>query len=99
MGAGAGVREMPDLYEAINQIVEKRLRQAFETGEIINVLDLASQMTESLADLMICCAAPEEQPRLVAHVLTVLNRFLLDKRKAGLGAQSQYRVIKDRKPT
>jgi len=87
---------MPSLYEEISQIVERRLREAFETGETINTLDLASEMTESLADLIVCSAAHEEHPRVVAHVLTVLNRFLLEKREAGVGAQSQYPDVEDR---
>jgi hypothetical protein len=50
-GAKMG-RAMPDLYEAINDLVEQRLRDAFETGETINVPDLVSQITESLADVI-----------------------------------------------
>ena len=41
---------MTGLCEAINHLVEKRLQRALETGEIINVRDLASEVTESLAD-------------------------------------------------
>jgi hypothetical protein len=48
---------MPNLCEAINDLVEQRLRQAFETGETINVPDLASEITESLADLIVCSRA------------------------------------------
>jgi hypothetical protein len=80
---------MTDLSDAINHLVEKRLRQALLSGEIINVPELASQMAESLADLIVCSAPSKERPRLVAHVLTELNRFLLEKREAGLGAQLQ----------
>ena len=54
--------------------------------------DLASEITESLADLIVCSAPPEEQARLVAHVLTVLNRFLLEKREAGVQQQQQQQA-------
>jgi hypothetical protein len=77
---------MPNLYEAINNLVEQRLRDAFETGQIVNVPDLASQMTESLADLIVCSAPPEEQLRLIAHVMSELGRFVKEKRAAGVGA-------------
>ena len=47
---------MPNLCDAINDLVEQRLRDALETGHAVNVPDLASQMTESLADLIVCSA-------------------------------------------
>jgi hypothetical protein len=80
---------MTNLCEAINHLVEKRLRRALMSGEVINVSDIASQMAESLADLIVCSAPSKERPRLVAHVLTELNRFLVEKREAGIGAQLQ----------
>ena len=40
---------MSNLCDAINDLVEKRLRDAFETGHTANVSDLASEITESLA--------------------------------------------------
>ena len=54
---------MPNLCDAINDLVEQRLRDALETGHAVNVPDLASQMTESLADLIVCSAPPDEQLR------------------------------------
>ena len=80
---------MPKLCEAINDLVEQRLREEFETGQIVNVPDLASEMTESLADLIVCSAPPEEQVRLIAHVVAELGRFVREKREAGVGAQLQ----------
>jgi len=75
------------------QIVEASAACA---GEIINVLDLASQMTESLADLILCGPAPEAHARLVAHVLTGAQTAFSWKREADVGAQSQYRDVEDR---
>jgi hypothetical protein len=80
---------MPKLCERINSLVEKRLRQALKTREIINVPDLASEITESIADLIVCSAPPEEQPRLIDHVVSELDRFVTEKRRAGVGAQLQ----------
>jgi hypothetical protein len=65
------------------------LRDAFETGHTINVPYLASEMTESLADLIVCSAPSEEQPGLIAHVVAELGRFVKEKGEAGVGAQLQ----------
>ena len=81
------MREMPDLCEAINDLVEQRLRDAFETGHTVNVPDLASEITESLADLIVCSTPSEEQPRLIAHVVAELGRFVKKKGDASVGAQ------------
>ena len=50
---------MNALHDDINDLVEQRLRRALETGETVNVPDLASKMTESLADLVVCGAPAE----------------------------------------
>ena len=76
---------MDNLYEAINDLVEQRLRDAFETGETINVPDLVSEMTESLADVIVCSAPLEEQSLLMAHVVEELGRLVKEKREVGLG--------------
>ena len=80
---------MTALHDDINKLVEQRLRRALETGETVNVPDLASEMTESLADLVVCGAPLEEQPRLIAHIVEQLGRFVTEKREAGTGAQRQ----------
>jgi len=61
----------------------------FETGHTINVPDLASEITESLAKLIVCSAPSEEQPRLIAHVVAELGRFVKEKGEVGVGAQLQ----------
>jgi hypothetical protein len=63
---------MSNLCDAINDLVEKRLRDTFETGHTVNVPDLASEITESLADLIVCSAPPEEQSLLMAQSLKSL---------------------------
>jgi hypothetical protein len=80
---------MPNLCEVINDLVEQRLREAFETGQRVNVSDLASEITESLADLIVCSAPREEQSLLMAHVVEELGRLVKEKREAGVGAQVQ----------
>ena len=71
---------MTALHDDINDLVEQRLRRALETGETVNVPDLASEMTESLADLVVCGAPPEEQQGLIAHIVEQLGRFVTEKR-------------------
>jgi heptaprenylglyceryl phosphate synthase len=61
---------MPNLCAAIDHLVEQRLRRALKTGETITVPDLASEITESLADLIVTGALPEEQPRLIDYVVS-----------------------------
>jgi hypothetical protein len=80
---------MPTLCEAINDLVEQCLQRAIETGEMINVPDLASEITESLADLIVTGAPPEEQPRLLDYVVSELDRFVTEKRQAGVGPRLQ----------
>jgi hypothetical protein len=52
------------------------------------VPDLASEITESLADLIVCSAPPEEQSLLMTHVVEALG-LVKKKREAGVGAQVQ----------
>jgi hypothetical protein len=66
---------MPNLCEAINGLVEQRLPQAIETGETINVPDLASEITESLADLIVCSARRSKiGPQPIKPLLPPLSR-------------------------
>jgi hypothetical protein len=80
---------MTALHDDINDLVEQRLRRALETGETVNVPDLASEITESLADLVVCGVPMQEQPRLIAYIVEQLGRFVTEKRAAGVGAQLQ----------
>ena len=53
---------MSSLREDINAVVDQRLHDALETGEIIDPQHLASEMVESLADMIVCSAPPEDYP-------------------------------------
>jgi hypothetical protein len=50
----------------------------------INIPDLASEIAESLADLIVTGVPPEEQPHLIAHVVDELARLVAEKRGAHL---------------
>jgi hypothetical protein len=78
---------MFNVGEATNDLAQQRLCEAFEAGQKINVSDLVLEITERLADPIICGAPPEEQPCLIAHVVAELDRFGKERREAGLGAQ------------
>jgi hypothetical protein len=81
---------MTALHDDINDFVEQRLMRALETGETVNVPDLASEITESLADLVVCSVPLEGRPRLIAHIVEQLGRFVMEKREVGVGAQLQW---------
>ena len=49
--------------------------------------DLASEITESLADLIVTGSLPEEQPRLLDRIVSELERFVTEKRKTGLAGR------------
>jgi hypothetical protein len=51
--------------------------------------DPSGRRTKSLADLVVCAAPMEEQPRLIAHIVEQLGRFVTEKRASGVGAQLQ----------
>ena len=91
------IDEFADEICAINDLVEQRLRDAFETRHTVNVPDLASEMTESLADLIVCSAPPEEQSLLMAHVVEELGRLVKEKREAGVGARVAVDVVPKRR--
>ena len=63
------------LREDINNLVVQRVTRSLVTGEKINVPDWVSDMTASLADMILEQPA-EEQPRLVAHAHRMLDEFI-----------------------
>jgi hypothetical protein len=66
------------LHCAINKLVEQRLEHA-EKGQKIDVTDMASNMAESLADLIVQAAPPEEQGKLLAYTIAHLGEMILQK--------------------
>ena len=76
-------REMSDcLHCDINQLVQQRL----EHGDT-DLAEMASMMVESLADLVLL--APEnEQPNLMAYVLSGFGQMFLEKSGAVEGGSS-----------
>jgi hypothetical protein len=63
------------LHCAINDLVLEHARK----DDPVDVTDIASRMAESIADLLLFAAPPEEQPRLMAHTLQHLGWYLLAK--------------------
>jgi hypothetical protein len=63
------------LREDINNLVVQRVTRSLVTGEKINVPDWVSDMTASLAEIILE-QSEEEQPRLVAHAHRTLDDFI-----------------------
>jgi hypothetical protein len=66
------------LHCAINKLVEQRLESAGK-GQKIDVTDMASSIAESLADLIVQAAPPEEQGKLLAYTIANLGEMILQK--------------------
>jgi hypothetical protein len=66
------------LHCAINKLVEQRLESAGK-GQKIDVTDMASNMAESLADLIVQAAPPEQQGKLLAYTIANLGEMILQK--------------------
>lgn len=71
------------LHCAINKLVEQRCEPA-GSGQKIDVTDIAAKIAESLADLIVQAAAPEEQGKLLAFTIANLGEMILQKAGAML---------------
>jgi hypothetical protein len=67
------------LHCDINDLVEKYL----EKNEAVDITDLAARMAESLAELIVFVAPPEEQAMLLAHTIAHLGEMVIEKSTAG----------------
>jgi hypothetical protein len=72
---------MAGLREDINNLVAQSVTLSLITGEKINVPDWVSEMTASLAD-MILEQPEDEQSRLVAHAHRTLDEFIAARSRA-----------------
>jgi hypothetical protein len=68
------------LYEEVEEVLTKRLKNALRTGEIINAPDWVSDLAECLA-LAVTLVGEEELPGLTAFAHEELDRFV-EERKA-----------------
>jgi hypothetical protein len=62
------------LHCEINELLESRLQ-----GQEVNLAEVATKVTEVLADLILM-ARPDEQSTLMADVLANLGSFVLEKK-------------------
>jgi hypothetical protein len=69
------------LHCAINKLVEQRCEPA-QRGQKIDVTDIAAKIAESLADLIVQAAPPEEQGKLLAFTIANLGEMILQKVRA-----------------
>jgi hypothetical protein len=83
MGASqSGAAAMSDcLHCDINDLVQQHI----ERGETTDLAEVAARIAESLADLILFTAPPEQQAKLIAHVLAHFGDMLLEKSGAAEG--------------
>lgn len=67
---------MASLYDDVNRLVEKRVENAHETGELINLPDWVSEMTESLADMIVNGCPPDDRATLIAYAFEQLGYYI-----------------------
>ena len=63
------------LHCDINELVKKRL----EGGEVVDVADMAAQMAESLAELILYSVPEADQAKLMADTLAHFGHVFLEK--------------------
>jgi hypothetical protein len=62
------------LHCEINALLQKRIE-----SDVVDVTDLAAKMAESLAELVLVAADPEEQGKLLAFIIERLGGIILEK--------------------
>ena len=73
---------MTDLYAAIHQLIEQRLKEALRTDEQINLPDRIDDFAEAFADLIVNGAPEHELDRMIQYALQSLNDCIREKRDA-----------------
>src|SRR5215203_3514965 len=61
--------EQDSLHHAINKIVEQRAQMALENNDPINLPDWLDVMVQSMADLILYAAPPEEHGRMLSYAV------------------------------
>ena len=70
---------MPRAHRHRNRLLYRRFPQIESVGCRL-YHDPSGRRTKNLADLVVCAAPMEEQPRLIAHIVEQLGRFVTEKR-------------------
>jgi hypothetical protein len=63
------------LHCQVNKLIESHL----ESERKIDVTDMAAKLAESLAEMILFAAEPEDQGKLLAHTIVQLGGFVLEK--------------------
>jgi hypothetical protein len=72
---------LAELYDEINKLVESRLKIVNARGESVDITDWVSQLTESLADMIVFGTPPELQQRMMLFALERLEQFVSENQK------------------
>jgi hypothetical protein len=63
------------LHCEVNKLIEKRIQES----EKVDVTDMTAKLAESLAEIILFAAEPEEQGKLLAHTIVHLGEYILQK--------------------
>ena len=72
---------MAELYDEINKLVETRLKRLNARGKPVELTDWISQLTESLADMIVFGTPTEMQHTMMLFALEGLEQFVFENQK------------------
>jgi hypothetical protein len=75
--------EQNSLHRAINKLVEQRAQKALDNDDPINLPDWLDQMVQSMADLILYAAPPEEHGRMLSYAVSRLQEIVSAETEAG----------------
>jgi hypothetical protein len=72
---------LAELYDEINKLVETRLKRLNARGEPVDITHWVSQLTESLADMIVFGTPPELQKTMMLYALARLEQMVFENQK------------------
>ena len=72
---------MADLYDDISDLVAAKLKQVNATGKAVDLTEWVSQVTESLADMIVFGTPEELQHKMMLFAFDRLEHFVSENQK------------------
>jgi hypothetical protein len=70
-----------DLYDDISDLVDAKLKQVNSSGKAVNLTEWVSQVTESLADMIVFGTPEELQHKMMLFAFERLEHFVLENQR------------------
>jgi hypothetical protein len=70
-----------DLYDDINALVDEKLKRVNAGGEAVDLTEWVSQVTESLADMIVFGTPAELQHQMMLYAMERLDHFISENQK------------------